>query len=136
MILPGATLGVLGGGQLGRMFTLRARTMGYRVVVLDPDPESPAGQVADRHIRAAYDDGGARRAGAACAAVTTEFENVPAATLERLGPSTRVVPRRAAVAIAQDRIAEKTFLRESGFPHRSVPGGRAAPADLHHGARR
>ncbi len=53
MILPGATLGVLGGGQLGRMFTLRARTMGYRVVVLDPDPESPAGQIADRHIRAA-----------------------------------------------------------------------------------
>ena len=56
MILPGATLGVLGGGQLGRMFTLQARTMGYRVVVLDPDPRSPAGQLADRHLRASYTD--------------------------------------------------------------------------------
>ncbi len=127
MILPGATLGVLGGGQLGRMFTLRARTMGYRVVVLDPDPESPAGQIADRHIRAAYEDERALGELAECDAVTTEFENVPAAALERLSASTRVCPGARPVAIAQDRIAEKTFLRESRIPHRSVSGGQAAP---------
>lgn len=115
MILPGATLGVLGGGQLGRMFTLRARTMGYRVVVLDPDPESPAGQVADRHLCAHYEDETALGELAKCDAVTTEFENVPAAALERLSASTQVCPGARSVAIAQDRIAEKSFLRESGF---------------------
>ncbi|HEY8256861.1 MAG TPA: 5-(carboxyamino)imidazole ribonucleotide synthase [Gemmatimonadales bacterium] len=124
MILPGATLGVLGGGQLGRMFTLRARTMGYRTFVLDPDPDSPAGQVADRHVRAAYDDEGSLDAfGAECAAITTEFENVPAATLERLARSTIVRPSASAVSIAQDRIAEKTFLDQAGFataPFRAV----------------
>lgn len=116
MILPGATLGMLGGGQLGRMFTLRARTMGYRVVVLDPDPESPAGGVADRHLEAPYDDDRSLTALAAeCAAITTEFENIPAATLERLERETIVRPGARAVAIAQDRIAEKTFLRQAGF---------------------
>ncbi len=116
MILPGATLGVIGGGQLGRMFTLRARTMGYRVVVLDPDPESPAGQVADRHRRVPYDDeAGLDGLAAECDAITTEFENVPAAALERLSRSTIVRPSARAVAIAQDRIAEKTFLRHAGF---------------------
>ena len=79
MILPGATVGVLGGGQLGRMFVLRARTMGYRTVVLDPDPASPAGTAADLHLRAAYTEPAALdRLAAECAAVTTEFENVPA----------------------------------------------------------
>ena len=116
MILPGATLGVLGGGQLGRMFTLRARTMGYRVVVLDPDPDSPAGQMADRHLQAHYEDEGALGELARCDAVTTEFENVPAAAMERLSRSTVVRPGARAVAIAQDRIAEKTFLQRSGFP--------------------
>ena len=116
MILPGATLGVLGGGQLGRMFTLRARTMGFRVVVLDPDPLSPAGQVADRHVAARYDDEVALDdLAASCAAVTTEFENVPAATLERLARTTTVRPSAEVVAIAQDRIAEKTFLQRAGF---------------------
>lgn len=116
MILPGATVGVVGGGQLGRMFTLQARSMGYRVVVLDPDPLSPAGAVADRHLCAAYGD---KRALAelshSCAAITTEFENVPAATLETLGRSSRVCPPVAAVSITQDRIAEKNFLRSHGF---------------------
>jgi 5-(carboxyamino)imidazole ribonucleotide synthase len=116
MILPGATLGVLGGGQLGRMFTLRARTMGYRVVVLDPDPESPAGQIADRHIQADYEDETALGELARCDAVTTEFENVPAAALARLSRSTLVRPGAQVVAIAQDRIAEKSFLQRSGFP--------------------
>jgi 5-(carboxyamino)imidazole ribonucleotide synthase len=116
MILPGAMVGVLGGGQLGRMFTLRARSMGYRVAVLDPDPVSPAGLAADRHIRAAYTDQPALdQLAGICQAVTTEFENVPSATLERLACATRVQPPGHAVAVAQDRIAEKTFLQEAGF---------------------
>ena len=117
MILPGATVGVLGGGQLGRMFTLRARAMGYRVVVLDPDPVSPAGSVADRHIRADYtDESGLDQMAAACAAVTTEFENVPARSLDYLAERRLVRPSAAAVSVAQDRIAEKGFLRDAGFP--------------------
>jgi 5-(carboxyamino)imidazole ribonucleotide synthase len=116
VILPGATVGVLGGGQLGRMFTLRARTMGYRVVVLDPDPQSPAGAVADRQIRAPYDDERAlAELSACCAAITTEFENVPAATLDRLAQASIVRPPIGAVATAQDRIAEKTFFQSRGF---------------------
>ena len=109
-------LGVVGGGQLGRMFTLRARVMGYRVTVLEPDPGSPAGQVADVQIRAPYDDTAALdRLAAECAAVTTEFENVPAKALERLARSVPVRPGAAAVAVAQDRIREKTALAERGF---------------------
>ena len=117
MILPGATLGLLGGGQLGRMFTIRAREMGYAVWVLDPDPRSPAGQVADRHLHAAYTDAPSLDAMAlGCAAITTEFENVPAATLQALAARSVVRPPVHAVAVAQDRIAEKTFLRDRGFP--------------------
>jgi 5-(carboxyamino)imidazole ribonucleotide synthase len=98
------------------MFTLQARTMGYQVVVLDPDPASPAGAVADRQIRTGYNDaGGLAELARACAAITTEFENVPAATLERLARSSVVRPPVHAVAIAQDRIAEKTFLQQHGF---------------------
>jgi 5-(carboxyamino)imidazole ribonucleotide synthase len=116
VILPGATVGVVGGGQLGRMFTLRALSLGYRVVVLDPDPQSPAGAVASRHIRATYVDPAALSDMAStCAAVTTEFENVPAETLEALGRSAVVRPPVAAVAITQDRIAEKSFLGSHGF---------------------
>jgi 5-(carboxyamino)imidazole ribonucleotide synthase len=116
MILPGATVGVLGGGQLGRMFTLQARTMGYRVVVLDPDPQSPAGAVADHQICASYDDERAlSELAAICAAITTEFENVPAAALERLARSSLVRPPIDAVTTSQDRIAEKTFFRSHGF---------------------
>ncbi len=117
MILPGATVGVLGGGQLGRMFVLRARTMGYRTVVLDPDAASPAGQVAHQHLRAPNTDLAALdRLAAECAAVTTEFENVPAEALERLARSCRVRPPVQAVAVTQDRISEKQFLERSGFP--------------------
>ena len=116
MILPGATVGVVGGGQLGRMFALQARTMGYRVVVLDPDPLSPAGAVADRHLRAAYDDERAlAELAASCEAITTEFENVPAATLQTLARSSLVRPPVEAVATTQDRIVEKTFLQRHGF---------------------
>jgi 5-(carboxyamino)imidazole ribonucleotide synthase len=116
VIRPGATLGVLGGGQLGRMFTTRAQSMGYRVVVLDPDPSSPAGAVADRHIRASYDDTAALDELAATAsAVTTEFENVPAASLRRLAERCLTAPPVEALATAQDRITEKAFLRDRGF---------------------
>jgi 5-(carboxyamino)imidazole ribonucleotide synthase len=124
MILPGAMLGVLGGGQLGRMFVIQARIMGYRVTVLDPDAGSPAGQLADVHLRAPYTDPTALdQLAATCEAVTTEFENVPAETLQRLARTCRVRPPVEAVAVAQDRIAEKTFLENSGFrtaPFRAV----------------
>ena len=117
MILPGATVGVLGGGQLGRMFTLQARTMGYGVVVLDPDPASPAGAVANRHIQAPYDDERALSdLSESCAAITTEFENVPAAALQTLTRSSLVRPPVEAVATSQDRIAEKSFLQSHGIP--------------------
>lgn len=115
MLLPGATLGVLGGGQLGRMFTLAARVMGYKVVVLDPDPQSPAGQVADIHLKAAYTDAAALlHMGGICQAVTTEFENVPAQSLEMLARKCFVAPSAEAVSIAQDRLLEKTRAREFG----------------------
>jgi len=108
MILPGATLGVLGGGQLGRMFALAARVMGYRVVVLDPDPQSPAGQVADVHLKAPYTDAVAlMRMGELCQAVTTEFENVPAQSLQVLARRTYVAPSPRIVQLAQDRLHEK-----------------------------
>ena len=107
---------MLGGGQLGRMFALRARTMGYRVVVLDPDSQSPAAVVADQHIRTGYEDPkGLAELARLCAAVTTEFENVPARSLEHLAASCLVRPSGQAVATAQDRIAEKTFFRSHGF---------------------
>ena len=115
-ILPGATLGILGGGQLGRMFTLAARTMGYKVMVLDPDAASPAGQMADFHLQAGYSDPAAlQQIGAACAAITTEFENVPAASLIELARHCRVSPDAAAVAIVQDRSHEKSWLADQGF---------------------
>jgi 5-(carboxyamino)imidazole ribonucleotide synthase len=117
---------MLGGGQLGRFFVIAARELGYRTWVLDPDPASPAGAIADRHLVAAYDDAAALdELAAACAAVTTEFENVPAATLDRLAARTVVHPSAAAVSVCQDRVAEKTFLRDNGFataPFAAVPG--------------
>lgn len=117
MILPGATLGVLGGGQLGRMFTVAARTLGYDVWVVDPDPESPAGAIASRHLCADYLSRSAlEELAQQCAAVTTEFENVPAGSLEYLATRCVVRPAAAAVAIAQDRIREKTFLQAAGLP--------------------
>jgi len=116
VILPDSTLGVLGGGQLGRMFCMAAHSMGYRVWVLDPDPDSPAGAIADRHLQAGYTDRAVLEDMAEhCAAITTEFENVPAETLEFLEAHTRVRPGSRAVAIARDRILEKTFIREQGL---------------------
>jgi len=118
MILPPATLGMLGGGQLGRFFVSAAHEMGYKVWVLDPDPHSPAGLIADRHLVAGYDDFAALdKLSAGCSAVTTEFENVPAATLDYLAKFMPVHPSAAAVAVCQNRIAEKTFLADHGLPH-------------------
>ncbi len=117
MITPPATIGMLGGGQLGRYALMAAATMGYRTVVLDPDPGAPAGVIADEHLVAAYDDAAAlRRLAIECDVVTTEFENPPAASVEQLAAAVPVAPAPAAVAIAQDRIAEKRFLVGSGFP--------------------
>lgn len=108
---------MLGGGQLGRMFCHAAQSLGYKVAVLDPAAQCPAGVVADLHIQAAYDDADALdRLAGLCGAVTTEFENVPAQSLARLATASRVSPDARAVAIAQDRVAEKTFLAESGIP--------------------
>lgn len=116
-IVPPATLGILGGGQLGRYFVMAARTMGYRTMVLEPDPAAPAGAVADVHLVAPYDDAEAlAELAALCAVVTTEFENPPAAALEQLGRLTLVRPGAHAIAVAQDRRAEKRFLVEHGLP--------------------
>ena len=111
MIAPGAWLGLLGGGQLGRMFSMAAQSMGYRVMVIDPGAHSPAGDVADACLRADYLDAAAlARLGRDCAAVTTEFENVPAEALRRLAQDCFVSPSAESVAVAQDRIREKEFL--------------------------
>ena len=117
MILPGATLGLLGGGQLGRMFTVAARTLGYRVTVLDPDPQAPAAEFATRHIASAFTDPAAvEELARTCAAVTTEFENAPSDALDSIGTRTVVRPAGASVAIAQDRRREKAFFAQGGFP--------------------
>ncbi len=117
VILPGATLGLLGGGQLGRMFIIAARTLGYRVTVLEPDPHSPAAEFATGHLNTAYTDPASlAELARTCAAVTTEFENAPADALDALSGKTVVRPGGAPVAIAQDRRREKAFFAERGFP--------------------
>ncbi len=114
---PGAWLGVLGGGQLGRVFCQAAQALGYRVAVLDPAESCPAGMVADEHIRAAYDDiAGLDRLARRCAAVTTEFENVPADSLRHLARTRVTAPSGDAVAVAQDRMAEKAYIQAAGVP--------------------
>jgi 5-(carboxyamino)imidazole ribonucleotide synthase len=114
-ILPGATLGVMGGGQLGRMFVHAAQRMGYFTAVLDPDAASPAGLVSHRHIRADYlDERGLAELVQASAAITTEFENVPAPALSRLAADRPVAPGAEAVAIAQDRTREKAHFARCG----------------------
>jgi 5-(carboxyamino)imidazole ribonucleotide synthase len=112
-----AMLGMLGGGQLGRFFVIAAHEMGYQVTVLDPDKDSPAGKIADRHLCADYADAAALSTMAkTCAAITTEFENVPAKTLESLAKETIVRPSAASVSIAQNRVLEKNFIKEAGLP--------------------
>ena len=123
-ILPGTTasgqqttLGVMGGGQLGRMFVHAAQRMGYFTAVLDPDPVSPAGLVSHFHIQTDYlDEQGLAQLMQRCAAITTEFENVPAPALFTLGAHRPVAPGADAVAIAQDRIQEKAHFERCGVP--------------------
>jgi len=116
VILPGSWLGLLGGGQLGRMFCMAAQSLGYKVCVLDPGRDSPAGAVADDHIAAEYTDERAlAELARRCRAATTEFENVPAAALTFLARHCSVSPEAASVAIAQDRIAEKRFVVACGL---------------------
>jgi 5-(carboxyamino)imidazole ribonucleotide synthase len=112
------TIGILGGGQLGRMLTLEAKRMGFRVVTLEPLPDSPCGQVADIQIVAAYDDLRAiGELGARTDVVTYEFENIPLASVRALEADRRIVyPGSRALRITQDRILEKTFVRECGIP--------------------
>jgi len=112
-----AMLGMLGGGQLGRFFVIAAHEMGYQVTVLDPDKNSPAGKIADVHICASFDDANAlEKMAATCQAFTTEFENVPAASLEKLALTSIVRPSAKSVAIAQNRVLEKNFIKEAGLP--------------------
>jgi 5-(carboxyamino)imidazole ribonucleotide synthase len=116
-ILPGATIGILGSGQLGRMLALVARRMGYRVATFSPETDTPTGQVADREIAAAYDDLDAVRAFAAGVdVVTLEFENIPARTVEAIDAIVPVRPGGTALHTTQHRIREKTFLSTNGFP--------------------
>ena len=116
-LLPGATLGVLGGGQLGRMWAHAAQRMGYYTAVLDPDAQSPAGCVSHHHIRTDYLDlQGLAQLASLCQAVTTEFENVPADALAQLAVTLPVSPSAHAVAIAQDRAREKAHFVQCGVP--------------------
>ncbi|MGB1823565.1 MAG: 5-(carboxyamino)imidazole ribonucleotide synthase [Ilumatobacteraceae bacterium] len=114
---PPATIGMLGGGQLGRYALMAARVMGFRTIVLEPDPEAPAGAVADEHLVADYDDPEAlARLAQVCSVVTTEFENPPAEAMAVLARSVRVAPSSTTVGIAQDRGLEKEFLSSVGVP--------------------
>ncbi len=116
-LLPPAMLGILGGGQLGRFFVIAAHEMGYKVTVLDPDPQSPAGTIADIHLCKSYDDVSALEVMRdTCQGVTTEFENVPADSMDLLSKKIHVSPSAESVRVAQYRVLEKTFLKESGLP--------------------
>ena len=117
MILPGATIGVLGSGQLGRMFAIAARRMGYRVHTFSPDQDTPTGQIADEEIIASYDDLDAVRAFARNVSVVTfEFENVSSAAVEAASEFAPVRPGGHVLHTAQHRLREKTFLADNGFP--------------------
>jgi 5-(carboxyamino)imidazole ribonucleotide synthase len=136
-ILPGSTLGVLGSGQLGRMFALAARRMGYRVHTFSPESDTPTGQVADLEITARYDDLEAVREFArGVSVVTFEFENVPAATAAAANEHAPVRPGGQVLHVTQHRLREKTFLTQNGFPTtafravRTVEDARSAAADL------
>jgi 5-(carboxyamino)imidazole ribonucleotide synthase len=131
------TIGVLGGGQLGRMFVHAAQTLGFRVLVLEPDAASPAGAAADVHVRAAYDDIAALQTLAReCEAVTTEFENVPAQALQQLATtlSLHVAPPAAAVRVCQHRALEKAWFAKAGVPcapHAAIENAAAAADPAH-----
>ncbi|MFZ4986701.1 MAG: 5-(carboxyamino)imidazole ribonucleotide synthase, partial [Blastocatellia bacterium] len=116
-ILPGAVIGVLGSGQLGRMFAIAARRMGYRVHTFSPETDTPTGQIADVEIRAQYDDLPAVRSFAAAVDVVTfEFENVLSATAEAAAEFAPVRPGGRVLHVTQHRLREKTFLSSKGLP--------------------
>ncbi len=118
MILPGKTIGVLGGGQLGRMFAQAAQTLGYRVHVYEPQANCPAGAVANREVNAGYDDAEALLAFArGVDVVTYEFENIPATALAVIAPVVPLHPRAEVLHTTQNRQREKAWLRANGFPH-------------------
>lgn len=123
-VLPGQTVGILGGGQLGRMFAIAARRMGYRVHSFDPTSDCPAGQVADVEVNAPYDDTeAALHFAPRVDVVTFEFENIPAETLQAIAGIKPVFPSPEVLHICRHRLREKTFLRQHGFPvaaHRPV----------------
>ena len=123
---PGSTLGIIGGGQLGRMLSQAASRLGFDVVILDPEADSPAGRVSARQIVAAYDDPKALSAlGRAADVVTFEFENVPVASLDALEAVVPCRPGRRALSVCQDRLQEKAFLAGAGVP---VAPWRAVPS--------
>ena len=128
IITPGATIGVVGGGQLGRMFALVARRMGYRIVTYSPDADTPTGHVSDAEFVAAYDDRSALdRFARAADVVTVEFENIPAATLEFVAERVSVRPAAGVLHTTQHRLREKGFLSRAGFP--VVPHARVASVE-------
>src|ERR1700677_4766301 len=116
-ILPGSTIGCLGGGQLGRMFALAARKMGYRVHTVDPTPDSPTGQISDREYNAPFTDiPTLLEFAAGVDVVTYEFENIPVAALDALAPLVALRPGRDVLYTTQNRRREKEFLQRHGFP--------------------
>ncbi|RWM20924.1 5-(carboxyamino)imidazole ribonucleotide synthase [Mesorhizobium sp.] len=116
-LAPGATIGIIGGGQLGRMLAMAAARLGYRTIVLEPQADCPAAQVANRQIVAAYDDPAAlAELAVASVVVTYEFENVPVAAAETLAVHVPVYPPARALEVAQDRVTEKSFLNGIGIP--------------------
>jgi 5-(carboxyamino)imidazole ribonucleotide synthase len=118
VIAPGSTIGVLGGGQLGRMFAQAAQTLGYRVHVFEPVGPCPAGAIANKEVNASYDDTAALTAFAReCSVVTYEFENIPAAPLAAIAPLVPLHPRAEVLHTTQNRQREKAWLRANGFPH-------------------
>lgn len=118
MISPGNTIGILGGGQLGRMLAHAAERLGYRVHIYEPTPDCPAGEVAASETNAPYDDTTTLTSFARnCAVVTYEFENIPSAPLSAIENTTTLHPRRGLLEICQNRLREKTWLRTQGFPH-------------------
>src|SRR4029077_8716815 len=136
VIPPGSAVGVLGSGQLGRMFAIAARRMGYRVHTFSPDRETPTGQVADVAVCAPYDDLDAvRRFAGAVSVVTFEFENVPAATAAAAAERAEVRPSGAVLQVCQQRLREKGFLRSAGLPVADFVAVRTAQ-DLREGLER
>jgi 5-(carboxyamino)imidazole ribonucleotide synthase len=125
MILPGKVIGILGGGQLGRMFAIAARRMGYQIHCLDPIQYGPTGQVADVEVNAAYDDiDAARQFARAVDVVTFEFENVPAETLAAIEAIKPVRPSPFVLETTRHRLREKDFLSKNGFPVAPYRAGR------------